>query len=137
MPDNLLNQEQVMPYYQYAKSQYSLQQMQYQDMSDFLFGYSRITQETTDEDGQPVTVQYVCNVSGEPLFEEDGYASVSPVGATGQLLVRNQDGEWKIVDTENYTLAQRKDKGINEIGLFTYICRSCSGREKQLYQCRI
>ncbi len=120
IPEEMQEKDEIASYIEYAKKLYTLQGLGLDEMTDFLYGYSRVTKNTWDEAGKEIQIQYLYGADGTLLFDKSNFLKVSPVGTTGQYLVQTQNGNWKIINSAEYTLAQRKAADIDDISLFTY-----------------
>jgi hypothetical protein len=120
IPEDVQADEDVWSYVQYAKSLYDMQYLGIDEMTDFLFGYSRVTKKTIQDDGNTIETQYLFGTDGTQLFDEQSYLSVSPIGNASQYLVQEEDKTWKIINGEGYVLAQRKNTEFGMISPFTY-----------------
>lgn len=133
IPDKLQEDKDIQSYFQYAKSLYDLQYIGTDDMTDFLFGYSRVTKNVRKENGETVEIQYLFGRDGTLLFDQEFYRSVSPVGNAAQYLVQKEDGTWQIINSSGYVLAQRKNKKFESISPFTYLYTKAVSDGKPCY----
>lgn len=119
IPEKIQEDEKVKSYFQYAKSLYEIQSLGINNMTDFLFGYSRVEKSVIKENGEKVSTQYLLGIDGTILFDEEDYINISPIGNATQYLIQDKNGIWKIMNELGYVLAQRKDIQFDSIMPFT------------------